>query len=203
MNSTAWLSFAALVAWAAGGCCGGKPVKTAAGEGGVVQGGSASEKDTDGDHIPDSRDKCPAEKEVFNGYADEDGCPDSVDIFPIENIEITARIFFKQGESAIQEVSFQVLDEIAELLKAVPQIKLLRIKGHIDPQEKVAAGPDLSQERAGSVMAYLVSKGIDEGRLEAVGLGDTKPAVDAEGKEGEETAQYNRRVEFEIADMEK
>jgi hypothetical protein len=34
--------------------------------------------DTDGDGITDDYDKCPTEKETFNGYKDNDGCPDSV-----------------------------------------------------------------------------------------------------------------------------
>jgi hypothetical protein len=34
--------------------------------------------DNDKDGIPDSLDKCPIEPEVFNGYMDEDGCPDTV-----------------------------------------------------------------------------------------------------------------------------
>jgi outer membrane protein OmpA-like peptidoglycan-associated protein len=34
------------------------------------------DKDTDGDHIPDSRDQCILEPEDVDGYLDEDGCPD-------------------------------------------------------------------------------------------------------------------------------
>jgi len=33
-------------------------------------------KDTDGDGIFDADDKCPSEMETFNGFEDEDGCPD-------------------------------------------------------------------------------------------------------------------------------
>ena len=33
-------------------------------------------KDTDGDGIPDSIDECPTQPENFNGYQDDDGCPD-------------------------------------------------------------------------------------------------------------------------------
>ena len=34
------------------------------------------DKDTDGDGIPDSKDKCPTEAEDKDGFQDEDGCPD-------------------------------------------------------------------------------------------------------------------------------
>jgi hypothetical protein len=39
---------------------------------------NVSVTDTDGDGIPDSSDKCVKEKETFNKYLDEDGCPDNV-----------------------------------------------------------------------------------------------------------------------------
>jgi OOP family OmpA-OmpF porin len=35
-----------------------------------------TDKDTDGDHIPDSRDQCILEPEDVDGYLDDDGCPD-------------------------------------------------------------------------------------------------------------------------------
>lgn len=34
--------------------------------------------DTDGDGIPDETDQCPADAETFNGFQDEDGCPDAI-----------------------------------------------------------------------------------------------------------------------------
>lgn len=47
-----------------------------------VDGGS--KKDTDKDGIVDSKDACPTQKEIFNGYLDEDGCPDVVPP-PVDN----------------------------------------------------------------------------------------------------------------------
>jgi len=38
-----------------------------------------SDGDRDGDGIPDSIDKCPDQKENYNGYQDVDGCPDDPD----------------------------------------------------------------------------------------------------------------------------
>src|SRR5687768_14987769 len=40
--------------------------------------GVSSGKDSDKDGIPDSKDACPAQKEIVNGYQDTDGCPDTV-----------------------------------------------------------------------------------------------------------------------------
>jgi OOP family OmpA-OmpF porin len=42
----------------------------------VVPVQAAADVDTDGDGIPDSRDKCPTRPEDFDGFEDADGCPD-------------------------------------------------------------------------------------------------------------------------------
>ena len=38
--------------------------------------GCPADKDSDGDHIPDKLDHCPFDKEDFDKFKDEDGCPD-------------------------------------------------------------------------------------------------------------------------------
>lgn len=43
-----------------------------------------SPSDIDGDGIPDDRDDCPTQKEVFNGRTDFDGCPDKVEFAGVE-----------------------------------------------------------------------------------------------------------------------
>jgi OOP family OmpA-OmpF porin len=49
-----------------------KPVKEAV----VIEKPKTAEKDTDGDGIPDSKDKCPNDPEDKDGFQDDDGCPD-------------------------------------------------------------------------------------------------------------------------------
>lgn len=34
--------------------------------------------DRDGDRVPDATDRCPTKPETFNGFADQDGCPDAI-----------------------------------------------------------------------------------------------------------------------------
>lgn len=41
---------------------------------------SVADTDSDQDGIPDSVDQCPQQPETFNGYQDEDGCPDQVPV---------------------------------------------------------------------------------------------------------------------------
>src|SRR4029453_16972992 len=45
-------------------------------EPGMVENRGCPDRDGDGDGIVDRLDKCPKEKEIFNGFEDEDGCPD-------------------------------------------------------------------------------------------------------------------------------
>ena len=67
------------------------------------------------------------------------------------------------------------------------------LEGHTDNTGKKAANQTLSQQRAESVKAYVVSKGIDAARLETKGYGDGNPVADNATAEGR-TA--NRRVQF-------
>src|SRR4029079_6744675 len=53
----------------------------------------------------------------------------------------------------------------------------------------------LSRKRAEAVKLFLVSAGIDEGRIGTVGYGPDKPIADNETKEGKEK---NRRIEFRL-----
>jgi OmpA-OmpF porin, OOP family len=55
----------------------------------------------------------------------------------------------------------------------------------------------LSERRANAVKAYIVTKGIDSSRLQAVGKGKSEPVVECKGVKGKaaiECLQPNRRV---------
>jgi chemotaxis protein MotB len=81
----------------------------------------------------------------------------------------------------------------------------LEIQGHTDDvplkSKKFADNMALSQARAESVKAYFVKKGIDEGRIEAKGFGDTVPVEAPTGLTGGKlnaARAKNRRVEFKL-----
>ncbi len=81
-----------------------------------------------------------------------------------------------------------------KILQANPDMNV-RIEGHTDDKGAMAHNMDLSKRRAESVKKYMVDHGIDEGRLETVGLGPKKPIADNKTKKGR---AKNRRVEFHI-----
>lgn len=67
------------------------------------------------------------------------------------------------------------------------------VGGHTDASGRDGINEPLSVARARSVLAYLVSQGIDEARLEARGYGSSKPIADNSTADGR---ARNRRVEL-------
>jgi outer membrane protein OmpA-like peptidoglycan-associated protein len=156
--------------------------------------------DRDGDGIPDDVDRCPDQAEVLNGYADEDGCPDvkpqKVEV-TTEQIVIKEQVQFQTGKSKILPASYPILDDVVQVLKDYPNLKI-RIEGHTDNQGADAANLKLSKERADAVFEYLLAKGIDARRLETMGFGETRPIDTNLTPQGRQT---NRRVEFHRTDV--
>ena len=68
----------------------------------------------------------------------------------------------------------------------------IQISGHTDNVGKKAANKVLSQKRAQACRDYVISKGIEASRIEAVGYGDERPI---EPNDSEEGRQKNRRIE--------
>ena len=87
------------------------------------------------------------------------------------------------------------------MLNEFPEAKV-EIQGHTDNTgvkdaiKRATNNKDLSQRRANSVMAYLISNGIAAERLTAVGYGEEKPIADNGSAAGK---AKNRRVDFVLA----
>lgn len=111
-----------------------------------------------------------------------------------EKVEISDTIEFTTGRATIKVESYPVLDEIAQVLKESPTMRL-RIEGHTDNVGDAKTNKRLSQQRADAVRDYIISRGIGADRLEAVGLGQERPVADNRSEDGR---AKNRRVEFNI-----
>ena len=93
-----------------------------------------------------------------------------------------------------------MLNNVADVLNAHPEIQLVRVEGHTDARGSARYNQRLSERRAESVARYLINRGVGESRLVAQGFGEEALIVpDATTKE--EHAQ-NRRVEFNIGERE-
>ncbi len=103
-------------------------------------------------------------------------------------------IAFNSGSATLTQGSYKALDAVAQLMKENAEISL-SLSGYTDSSGNAESNLRLSKERAGAVKRYLVSQGIDEGRLRAQGFGIANPRADNNTAEGR---ALNRRVEMEI-----
>jgi len=146
--------------------------------------------DTDGDGVNDEEDKCINEK----GPASNFGCP-VISEEIIKRVKLAAQnIFFETAKSKLLAKSFPKLNDVVTILNENPSFKV-QIDGHTDSQGGDEYNQGLSEERAAAVRAYLVSKGIDEGRLASAGYGETTPVADNKTAAGR---AKNRRVEMTL-----
>jgi OOP family OmpA-OmpF porin len=118
---------------------------------------------------------------------------------PIE-VGITVRlknIYFDFDRTTLKPESFVVLNKVVDFLNQNPKVSI-EIAGHTDAKGSDTYNENLSQGRSQSVVDYLVSQGIDRGRLQAHGYGESKPI---DSNETEEGRANNRRVEFTVLKM--
>jgi OmpA-OmpF porin, OOP family len=102
-------------------------------------------------------------------------------------------ILFDTGSDRLRPESTPTLTEIAEVLKQNSGLSLA-IEGHTDNVGNAAANQTLSEQRAAAIVRFLTeTHGIAATRLEARGLGASKPAASNDTPEGR---QQNRRVEL-------
>ncbi|HWO20624.1 MAG TPA: OmpA family protein [Kofleriaceae bacterium] len=157
---------------------------------GVVAMQGCPEPDRDGDKVVDRLDNCPDEP----GKPELAGCNQEQRVkIGDGKLEILDIVYFATNAEVIQPQSFAILDEVARVLSAHPEIAKIRVEGHTDDQGDDVYNKRLSQRRAEAVRAYLTQKGVAAGRLEAVGFGEEQPKADNATAPGRAT---NRRVEF-------
>jgi len=100
-------------------------------------------------------------------------------------------INFDTGKATIRAESFPRLDGVVEYL-AHKRAARIEISGHTDNVGNPKTNKALSQKRAQACRDYLISKGIDGGRVEAKGYGDERPIAPNDTEAGR---QKNRRIE--------
>jgi len=147
-------------------------------------------KDSDNDGLLDKDDDCPNTP----GPKTNKGCP----VIEQAVIEVLKTAFdnleFETNKDIIFESSKPSLNELAEVLKKKTTWKL-EIAGHTDNVGDDNLNLVLSKKRAEAVKAYLISQGVEEGRLITKYFGETKPIATNDTPEGR---QKNRRVEMKI-----
>jgi outer membrane protein OmpA-like peptidoglycan-associated protein len=112
-----------------------------------------------------------------------------------DKITVSETIRFETGKATIDPGSTYILDEVADILKSNPAISKMTIEGHTDSSGDAALNKQLSQERADAVKTYIVGKGIDAGRMDAMGYGAEQPIASNDTEDGR---AKNRRVAFKV-----
>jgi len=159
---------------------------------GPVENSGCPDTDADSDGVVDRMDNCPQEA----GAKDNQGCKKKqLVVITKDQLKILDQVYFKTGKATLDKKSNKLLDNMAFVLKAHPEILKIRIEGHTDDVGDDAKNLTLSQQRAESVVAYLVKAGVEQARLEGQGFGETKPLVEGKTKKARAA---NRRVEFNV-----
>lgn len=122
----------------------------------------------------------------------------TIDI-PLQPLEINAQvtlknIFFETGKFELKTESEAELNNLFDLLTENPSL-VIQINGYTDNIGKPADNLTLSNNRARSVVNYLIKKGINPTRLTPKGFGESHPIADNNTEEGR---AKNRRTEVQV-----
>lgn len=117
-------------------------------------------------------------------------------------VEVTAnalllrrKIHFSSGKASPRADALRLLDVVADVLLAHPELAHVEIQGHTDGNGAAAANQRLSQARADAVREHLIQRGVAADRLTARGFGASRPThpnISAQNREA------NRRVELHL-----
>jgi outer membrane protein OmpA-like peptidoglycan-associated protein/tetratricopeptide (TPR) repeat protein len=111
-------------------------------------------------------------------------------------------IYFDLDKSFIRDDAAFELSKVLAVMEENPNLKI-EVRSHTDSRQSAKYNEKLSDRRAKSTVAWLVSKGINSNRITGKGYGESQLVnVCADGvKCTEEEHQANRRSEFIIVSM--
>jgi len=132
--------------------------------------------------VMDNNDLCPNTPLGFD--VNEDGCPKAKSL----------DIGFEPFSNAIVKKSILKIEQFARFLKENPLYNVV-IVGHTDNVGTEKENLKLSKQRAQSVKEALISYGIEDVRLSAIGVGESQPIADNATQEGR---YKNRRTEIRL-----
>jgi len=116
-----------------------------------------------------------------------------------DRIDIGGAIRFLPGLAVLEPDSFTLLDEVASLMMAHPEITRLRVEGHSDSRGSAQSNLLLSADQAAAVREYLEDWGVAAERLQSVGYGESRPLDE---RQVPEAWERNRRIEFIVLERE-
>lgn len=124
-------------------------------------------------------------------------CRDELLPYSFEDISFTV-MNYQSNSSKLTKESQKRLDKIAEYLKSDTSIESISIDSYTDSYGGRWNNLDLSRKRAKSIKDYMVSLGVDEGKVQTTGLGEKRFVDTNENILGR---NKNRRLIIKIAKM--
>jgi OmpA-OmpF porin, OOP family len=128
---------------------------------------------------------------------------------PAQKFTFSSDALFDFDKATLKPEGMKKLDELADALSG-KQFDAILATGHTDRIGSVRYNQRLSERRAEAVKKYLAGKGLDAGRINAVGKGKSQPvtkAADCKGPKMTRAAiraclQPDRRVDIEVGSNE-
>ncbi|MBF0109373.1 MAG: OmpA family protein [Magnetococcales bacterium] len=164
--------------------------------------------DSDGDGIPDSRDRCPGTPRGTivdaNGCdpdpdgdgvrREDDRCPNTPAgvVVNAQGCWIIGKILFRFDKADVQKKYKDELKKVKEAMGKYPDLRI-DIQGHADSVGSVPYNDKLSLRRAESVRKSLLRLGLSKGRMSVSAFGEHRPTN--KNTNARERA-VNRRVEI-------
>ena len=111
-----------------------------------------------------------------------------------EILSRSGNINFNSGSARLDVAGSAILDDLVDIVQRCPDLKLEE-GGHTDDDGEEATNLALSEKRAASVIAYLVSHGLPAERFDLHGYGEAFPIVP---NDSAENMRRNRRIEFMV-----
>ena len=117
-------------------------------------------------------------------------------------VNVGERIRFDDKSDRIPPAAHRLLDGIGRVLAENVETAV-EIRVHTDDQGDGGFNQALSQRRADAIRAYLIGRGVDEGRMSGVGMGESAPLASTKGRSPSRAERAkNRRVELVIVPRE-
>jgi outer membrane protein OmpA-like peptidoglycan-associated protein len=143
------------------------------------------------------------DKSVFDTRSVKKGAPVSVNLFldrvEMDKVFVVREIYWDRNKAEIRKDALGPLNDLVSFMKNNPGVKV-EIGSHTDSRARESYNLELSEKRAQAVAGYLISKGIEKGRLAARGYGEMQLLNRCSSfvECSEEEHQQNRRTEFRI-----
>jgi outer membrane protein OmpA-like peptidoglycan-associated protein len=111
-------------------------------------------------------------------------------------ITLSGSVLFASNQAVLLPEAQQRLNQVAEALLQSPDRPLV-IEGHTDARGSDSRNFELSQQRAEAVRSYLIGRGYQAEKIQALGIGKSRPVADNATAEGRAN---NRRVEIVVSE---